>query len=221
MRYRFYREHKYICSLLNNFESSIAKADFTDPIETAQLAQALDNLADLLKSHAEHEETAIHALLKEKEITYHLSIEAQHTSHEKDFTALKEMLRQNSHLSAEKQISLGQEFYLSYRFFKSELLEHFHEEETTIMASLLAYYSDAELRQVEAKTYAQMTAHDMTEMVTVLFPHFNSHDKLFFLKEILQAEPDKFKQAWPNMQKLLNEHEVASFTICFEAAFLR
>jgi hypothetical protein len=61
---------------------------------------------------------------------------------------------------------------------------------------------------VEAKTYAQMTSDDMTGMVTILFPYFNLHDKSFFLKEMQQAEPDKFKKAWGEIQKLLSPHEM-------------
>ncbi len=193
MRYRLYQEHKYVSFVLSEFERLTAKTDFTDNLQIKHLQQQLSDLIDLMSGHAEHENQAIHALLKQKHSTLYESIEADHREHEKQFeqltTALVDVM--DNQFNDEK-ILQGHQFYLNYRLFLSENLQHLHQEETIIMAELQRLCTDVELRSIDASVYAQMTSEQMLEMTQVLFPHMNPVDKQHFIDDIRESQPEKF-----------------------------
>lgn len=193
MRYRFYREHKYLIFLLFELERLIAKADFNSNEQILNIKGHLNAYTTLLKAHAKHEENAIHALLKAKNSKVHENVEKNHKVHEKQGEALEQKL--NHLLSTEKEgkLSLGYDFYLAYRLFLIDNLQHFHDEETIILRELHRLYSDDELKTVERNTYSHMTPEEMIHMLEVLCPHMDSNDKAFFLNDIKEATPSKYK----------------------------
>ena len=96
---------------------------------------------------------------------------------------------------------MGNEFYLSYRSFYSEMLKHLYEEEKILLPPLQALYTDAELAALQAQTYQKMTPQDMLDMLNTFFPHANPEDRQFFLLEIKAAEPEKFKIVWEKLSE--------------------
>ena len=193
LRYRLYREHKYLIFRLSEVERQIAKTDFRSNVEVNTLVQQLNDLKDLLEGHAEHEDTAIHPLLERKNSDVHTRIEAEHRQHEiqfKDFNQqLQDILAANN---KDKRLSLVQDFYLAYRLFVSENLQHLHWEETVIMSELQKLYTDEELQKIDANTYSHMTPEEIIEMLDVLLPHMDANDKEFFLNDIKKAAPEKY-----------------------------
>lgn len=193
MRYRFYREHKYVSYRLSEFERLTAKIDFTDIAQVSELKAQLSSLAALMNAHAAHEDKAIHELLRQKGSTIHQTIEADHRHHAEFYQQLEQQLNNISENSNfEKKLTLGYHFYLSCRLFVSENLQHLHKEETLIMTELQKLYTDNELRTVERNTYDHMTPTDIVHMLEVLSPHMNTSDHEFFLAEIKLAEPEKY-----------------------------
>jgi len=193
MRFRFYREHKYVSYRLHELESLIAKTDFSIRSDVLTIKQQLSDLDALIKGHAMHEDNTLHALLKEKKSKIHELIEAEHHDFDRRFTQMRKLL--DAILVAKKEeqeLSLGYDFYLAYRLFVADNLKHFHDEETLIMPELQRLYTDDELRKIEHNTYHHMTPGQMLHMLKVLFPHMNSEDKTFFLDEMKAAEPEKF-----------------------------
>lgn len=208
MRYRLYREHKYVCFELTEFDRQTAKTDFTNENEVTSLSEKLTALTSLLKHHARHEDESIHELLRIKGVSIHHHIEADHHAHEDKFNELSEQLEKIQNLSSnDEKICMGHEFYLAYRLFHSELLQHLYYEETTLNDKLQSLYSDNALRTIDAKSYKQMTAEQLVQMMEVLFVHMNSNDRFHFLFDIHQSQPEKFAKAWPQIAPKMSKTE--------------
>lgn len=217
MRYQFYREHKYVSAALNDVERKIARTDFRDPKEVQEASQAFHDLCSMLQGHAEYENTCLHTLLEEKGSKVHLHAADDHGHQDEalhEIEGLFDLVQRAA--SADDQVSLGNQLYLTYRKFVADNLAHLHEEETTILPELQRLYTDAELKQVEAKAYCAMTPEDMVEMMRVLFPHMNPSDRAAFLSDIHDVQPEKFSIAWEAISPTLGEVERAR--LCQEFA---
>ncbi len=214
MRYRFYREHKYVSYVLSEFERLIAKTNFNNLLEIVTVKEQLNSIQELMAGHAEHENNSIHALLRQKGSSIHEAIEADHQHHEKQLKELENLLVTiTENTNQIEQLSLGYKFYLIYRLFVSENLKHLHEEETIIMSELQKLCTDEELRSVDFNTYTHMTPEQMIHMMEVLFPHMNLSDKEAFLIDIKESEPDKFRTAWKKIAPQLHIEEQKILTM--------
>lgn len=213
-RYKFYREHKYVSAAVNDVERLIAKTDFRN-VEAAQSAyQQFEELAAMLKGHADYENSCLHPLLKAKGSHVFQHAEEDHSLYDAMLDELKSKFK--TAIEEEKndeRIELGYELYLLFRKFVGKNLEHLHEEESIILPELQRLYSDEELKQVEKKTYKIMTADELVEMMQVLFTHMNPSDKMAFLEDVKEAEPEKFHMAWPGIESLLTPNEKQDFLL--------
>jgi len=197
MRYKFYREHKYVSAAVNDVERLIAKIDFRKQDEVAKVKQAFDALIHMLKGHAHYENETLHELLRKKGSEVYKHVEQDHVQYEQQIADLEERLKKVMESSEpEEQVELGYQFYVWFRKFAGDNLLHLHEEETVILPELQRLYSDEELSKVEFKTYNMMTPEDMIEMLEVLFPHMNPSDHEVFLADIRACDPEKFAAIW-------------------------
>jgi len=209
MRYKFYREHKYVSAAINDVERLIAKTDFRVRSEVEKAKQAFDVLVHMLKGHAQYENETLHELLRKKNSEVYKHIEQDHVAYEKQIQDLEERLKKViESTKSEEQVELGYQFYLWFRKFAGDNLLHLHEEETVILPELQRLYSDEELRKVECKTYNMMTPEQLIEMLEVLFPHMNPSDHEVFLADIKACDPEKFAAIWHQIQRSNpNKHE--------------
>ena len=158
MRYKFYREHKFVSAAVNDVERLTAQTDFTNQTQTTQLKKIFEGLVLMLMGHAHYENEALHSLLKAKGSTVCTHIEADHERYKQQLADLETRLHDAlSATSNEHQIELGYQFYLWLRKFAGDNLLHLHEEETVILPELQRLYSDEELSKVEFATYNIMT----------------------------------------------------------------
>lgn len=205
MRYRFYRVHKYVCFELSEFERASAKVNFLDTKACVVLKEQWNTLVNMLKHHGEYEDEHIHDLLRQKNSELALNIEQEHEVHEEAFQALTHQLE--AIIASEdlcEKIIQGNEFYLAYRLFYSQMLKHLYDEETVLLPALQALYSDEELAKLQAKTYEQMAPEHMLGMLNAIFLHANPEDMYFFANEMKKAEPEKFNIVW---DKLLESYK--------------
>lgn len=208
MRYKFYREHKYVSFALNNVERLIAKTDFRDRQEVDTVTKEFDSVINMLKGHAHYEDTCLHSLLKNKNSKIYAHIETDHKHLDETLAHLQELLKKVVTCHQEdEQVEAGYQFYLWFRKFVGDNLVHLHEEETVILPELQRLYTDEELKQVEAKTYAIMTTEQIIHMLEVLFPHMNPSDRYAFLADIKEAQPEKFDAAWKAIKNTLPPRE--------------
>lgn len=208
MRYKFYREHKYVSAALNDLERLIAKTDFRQHTEIENIEKEFNLLITMLKGHAQYEDQTLHKLLQNKASAVYKDIEKEHKHMDETIANLQTMLKNTrAATEEEKQIELGDQFYLWYRKFVGDNLIHLHEEETVILPELQRLYDDETLRAVEFPTYSCMSVDQLVDMIQVLFPHMNPIDRLAFLTDIKDSVPDKFIQAWQNIQAILAPYE--------------
>jgi hypothetical protein len=208
MRYKFYREHKYVSFRCNEVERLIAKADFSQDEEVAIVREAFERLMQLLQGHAAYENNSLHELLKKKNSPVYERIEQDHEHLEEQIAFLRNLLDKiiEAHTQEDK-IEAGYQFYLWFRKFNGDNLIHLHEEETIILPELQRLYSDEELKKVEAATYNIMTVQELMQMLSALFPQMNCSDWEAFLIDIKDAEPIKFLEIWDWIEKMMSDEE--------------
>ncbi len=200
MRYRFYRVHKFVCFELSEFERAAAKTDFLDSKACDALKEKLISLTHMLIHHGEYEDAHIHDLLRQKNSQLQLAIENEHKQHEQVLNNLANQLEQIINIqNQDEKLIRGNDFYLSYRLFYSEMLKHLYEEETILLPELQSLYTDDELAKLQAKTYQKMTPDNMLGMLNVILPHVNAEDLRFFANEMKRAEPEKFELVWAQL----------------------
>jgi hemerythrin-like domain-containing protein len=208
MRYKFYREHKYVSFALNDLERWIAKADFRDISQAERINAEFQAVVDMLKGHAEYENTALHVLLKRKGSKVYEEVEQDHHHYDRMLADLQKRLSKVlACTDDEKRIELGYEFYLWFRKFVGDNLIHLHEEETVVLPELQRLYSDDELKLVEAETYRKMTSGQMIHMMEVLFPHMNIVDKEAFLTDVKECQPEKYALVWQGIEPHFTDAE--------------
>ena len=197
MRYKFYREHKYVSHRFNELERLVARTDFRQTEELNNIKEAFEQLIQLLEGHAKYEDDSLHVLLKRKNSVVYKHIEEDHEQLDKQIASLRNLLVKISEAGTqEDKVEAGYQFYLWFRKFSGDNLIHLHEEETIILPELQRLYSDEELRNVEAATYSIMTAEELIQMLEELFPHMNPSDWQAFLADIQEAVPAKFIEVW-------------------------
>ena len=208
MRYKFYREHKYVCAAINDVERLIAKTDFTSVAQAAKVKEAFKDLLPMLKSHADYENSRLHRLLRERGSLIYQHAEEDHQAYEQKLNDLSTRLEKILATTVvEEKVELSYQLYLWFRKFAGDNLLHLHEEETVILPELQRLYSDEELSQVEFESYSVMTAEDLIHMMKILFPHMNPQDRLAFLTDIKTCDEDKFAQAWLGIREQLDQSE--------------
>jgi hemerythrin-like domain-containing protein len=208
MRYKFYREHKYVSAAVNDLERLVAKTDFCIRADVEKIKKEFNMLIQMLKGHAEYENETLHELLKKKGSAVFKQVEEDHERYEQQLADLESRLNKIlENTSPDDQIELGYQFYLWFRKFAGDNLLHLHEEETVILPELQRLYSDDVLSTVEFGSYRMMTPEQLIHMVIVLFPHMNPTDREVFLSDIKTCDPVKFSIAWRGVQSMLDLNE--------------
>ena len=204
MRYKFYREHKYVSAALNNLERLVAQTDFTNRSAVEHVEQEFNTLIEMLNGHAHYENETLHKLLKMKTSAVYKHIEEDHKQMDETIHKLQALLQTVKEATQEEErIELGYQFYLWYRKFVGENLIHLHEEETIILPELHRLYTDKELREIEFATYRIMTVEQIIDMMKELFPHMNPADREALLKDMKDSVPEKLAQAWQDIQSII------------------
>ncbi len=214
VRYKFYREHKYLSFVLNDLERLVAKTNFQISEELEKVADQFKAAVELLKGHAEYADNCLHVLLKQKDSKVYEHIEKDHGLLDATINNLQLLLDQvNFAVAATEKIEAGYQFYISYRKFVGDNLIHLHEEETIILPELQRLYSDEELKEVEAKAYAVMSPHELIDMLQVLFLHMNADDKNAFLSDIKECQFEKYAAILPKIKTQIPERELPLITL--------
>ena len=201
MRYRFYREHKYVSAAVNDLERLIAKTNFKEHCEIDTVKKEFEALVQMLKGHAHYENETLHELLRKKDSAVYKHVEADHVQYDQQLKDLENRLNKViKSTNPEEQIENGYQFYLWYRKFVGDNLLHLHEEETVILPELQRLYSDEILSTVEFSSYNVMTPEELVHMMKVLFPYMNPDDREAFLTDIKACNEEKFNLAWQGIQ---------------------
>lgn len=208
MRYRLYREHKY---LLMNFDKVLqlcGVTDFSVQEEVDVMSKSIEQLFLLLQGHADFEESRIHALLRANGSLLADKADADHAEHKvaEDLINVHfEAIRKETDKTMKHQY--GYALYLNLRDFLKETLEHLSYEERIIMPELQRLCTDDELRDIDFISYKQMTPEQMVHMMEELSPVMNLSDKHVYFEDMNLCEPEKFSIAWQKLKDLVSTSE--------------
>lgn len=206
---RLYREHKYVILVLNDLGSKIAKADFRDAEQREDMMTDLTGVINLLHFHAQHEDEKIHGLLKKYRLPIVEEIEADHQHYESLFKVLKNKLSAIKLAKTDREkIDLGYQFYLNYRQFTAENLQHINKEEMQLMPELAKLCTEEELQSIDFPVYQAMNSEELVGMFETLFPVLNQDDKEYFIQDLIAAAPLKFNENWPKIAELLSIQDI-------------
>jgi len=92
MRYKFYREHKYVSFRFDELERLIARTDFRQNEELNRVKEEFEQLIQLLATHAQYENDSLHELLKRKNSAVYKHIEEDHEHLDKQIISLQNLL---------------------------------------------------------------------------------------------------------------------------------
>ena len=112
-RYRLYREHKYLFYVLSELLQLVSTLNFSIKESRNELRNQLNKISSLFQSHAEHEESRIHFILRNKCSPIFHEAEEHHHEQKLYFEGLDKKLDLIDSVSNTDDIHFhGYEFYL-------------------------------------------------------------------------------------------------------------
>ncbi|AGS66959.1 hemerythrin domain-containing protein [Streptomyces collinus] len=128
--------------------TELGAADITHGAAAAEQAERCLAMTRELREHADHEDTFIHRLLRERAPEAADALDAEHIRLDAAFTTLDEQARALPTTPAEALPEAQHALYLALNEVISAYLAHLHLEETVAMPALWQYAADAELGAV-------------------------------------------------------------------------
>ncbi|MEV5801898.1 hemerythrin domain-containing protein [Streptomyces collinus] len=128
--------------------TELGAADLTPGTAAAEQAERCLAMTRELREHADHEDTFIHQLLRERAPEAADALDAEHLRLDAAFTTLDEQARALPGTPAETLPEAQHALYLALNEVISAYLAHLHLEETVAMPALWQYAGDAELAAV-------------------------------------------------------------------------
>ncbi len=190
--------HKYLECVSVDILLQLAKVSYTDKKTLDVIITDIENFQAMLSAHATWEEQFVFKYLAE-EMT---KAEVQH--HRQLESILQSILQKlkSSNIAQSKSLH---HIYLGFRKFHSDLLLHLYDEETKIMSKLCKKLSDQQLRQIDQEIYSQMSAQDMVDMVSKLFPPCNLEERLAVIEDLQRVNAIEFEKAESELIKYLRQ----------------
>ena len=211
MRYKLYREHKYISAAVNDVVRLLAKADFLLPETIIEIKEAFANLWPVLAWHSRYEDEVYHPLLASHGVYDFAQIETDHLENKQKIIMLEKQLAAVAALTNPvERVEQGYQLYLAFRKFSTQNLEHLDVEEECLLPALQRLCSDDELRVAEFGIYKVMPIDEMIQTIKTIFPHMNVHDRRAILTDFKACDPQRFAALWEGIQADLAPAERAS-----------
>lgn len=208
MRYRLYREHKYLLLRFHDLLQQCGITDFASEKEFSKLKMMFEQLVMLLEGHADYEETRIHKLLIARGSSMGIAADTDHAHHkviESEIRAIFERISKENNSPVKQEA--GYQLYLKLRDFLKETLEHLDYEEKVLMPELQRLCTDDELREIYFISYRQMLPEQMVHMIEELSSVMSLQDKIVYFTDMNLCEPEKFAIAWQKLKELVAEED--------------
>ena len=211
MRYKLYREHKYISAAVNDVVRLLAKADFLLPETITEVKKAFAGLWPVLAWHSQYEDEVYHPLLAAHGVYDFAQIETDHLENKQKIIALEARLAAIAALTdPTERVEQGYQLYLAFRKFSTQNLEHLDIEEEVLLPALQKLCSDQELRVAEFAIYQTMPLEEIIRIIKVILPHMNVHDRRAILTDFKACDAQLFVALWEGIQADLAPTERAS-----------
>jgi hypothetical protein len=197
MSFRFFKETKPLSAALCEIETFIAQSDFRDPLSRLSLQEKFQGLEKILTIHSQYEKARL-----EKIFPHNSLLLSRYSSRNSDEALQKDQVKSLIlDLETKDPLQVGDDLYLTYSKFVSEILAHLHEIETVVLPELEKNYSEVQLRQLEQSVYNDLTADEILEWMRCLFPYLNAKEREEFILSLQELQPEKFLQIAPIIEE--------------------
>ncbi len=171
--------HKGIRKELFDFIILAGTTQFNDAQALENLQSKFNNLINLLRDHARHEDQFIHPLLKKNVPEMEHRLEADHVQQDLLLnnlcTHFDEILK---FADPARRAQCGHQFYQAMNYFVGEYLLHLHEEEHKITQLLWQNYSDEEILNAIMKLISSFTIAETRLSYAVMLPALNPDERV-------------------------------------------
>ncbi|MBB5926804.1 hemerythrin domain-containing protein [Streptomyces echinatus] len=144
-----------------------------------------------LREHADHEDTFIHQLLRERAPEAADALDAEHIRLDAAFAALDERARALPATSAEALPEAQHALYLALNEVISAYLAHLHLEETVAMPALWQYASEQELAAVFTAFRASRTQEEALTDLHRMLPALPPASRAAIVRGVVDAVPGR------------------------------
>jgi hypothetical protein len=189
-RFDIYRTiHKALRLRMSELLVATGRLDCGNDDEVASLCASLDEFCAFCISHLEHEDEFIHPALEARMPLSSWKINAEHRDHERDIETLMAAADALRRAPVSARSLHAQMVYHTLGLFIAHNLMHMYVEETEHNRTLWQYYSDDEIREINARLLAHVTQTQMTYGLRYMLPAMQPEERVTMLLEIRATAP--------------------------------
>ncbi|MFE6176308.1 hemerythrin domain-containing protein [Streptomyces sp. NPDC056464] len=174
--------------------TELGAADVSDRDSAAEQAVRCLAMTQELREHADHEDTFIHQLLRERSPEAADALDAEHVRLDAAFVALDERARSLPDTPPEALPEAQHRLYLALNEAISAYLAHLHAEETVAMPALWQYAGDEELAAVYGAFRSSRTPEQALTDLRRMLPALPPAPRLAIVRDVVDAatgQPDE------------------------------
>ncbi|WP_328430180.1 hemerythrin domain-containing protein [Streptomyces sp. NBC_00443] len=174
----------------------LGAADIAQTGAAAEQAHRCLAMTQELREHADHEDTYIHQLLRERAPEAADALEAEHIRLDSAFAALDDRARALPGISADALPEAQHALYLALGEVISAYLAHLHLEETVAMPALWQFAGEKELAAVMTAFHASRPPEEALTDLHRMLPALPPAPREAIVREVVENAP------WPADQTL-------------------
>lgn len=167
----------------------LGAADATEPDSLAELAGRCMAMLQELREHADHEDTYIHPLLRERAPEVAGTLDAEHHRLDPVLTALDRRARALPTVTADDLPAAQHDLYLAFNDLISAYLAHLHAEETVAMPALSEGCTDDEITAILDAFRASRTPEQGLADLCTMLPYLPAHTRAAIVRDVLGTGP--------------------------------
>ena len=167
----------------------LGAADIAEPGAVAEQSARCLAMTRELREHADHEDTFIHQLLRERAPEAADALDAEHVRLDAAFVALDDRARALPGTPPEALPEAQHALYLALNEVISAYLAHLHTEETVAMPALWQYASESELAAVYSAFKASRTPEQALGDLRGMLPALPPATRTTIMRGVLGAAP--------------------------------
>ncbi len=164
----------------------------TDPGDTAEIAETLQALRDLLhfcRGHMAHENDFVHAAMEARRPGSAEVTASDHVGHENAIRALEGISASLEYGAVEDRTAVLQRLYRQCALFVAENLEHMAVEESHNNLVLWETHTDTEIMAIEHALVASIPPADLMMALRWMLPWMNAQERAGMLGGMRQGMP--------------------------------
>lgn len=181
-RFNIYTEiHKGLRAFMCEVLVQVGRLDPRDPGEIRSAAAAVRELIEFARGHLQHEDEWIHPALEARRPGSSRESQADHRQHLEAFTLLETSLRALERSEGSERNAAALRLYRQLALFVGENFEHMHIEETENHATLVACYSEQEVRELNQRLVAAVSPGMLATALRWMVPSVSAPERASLL----------------------------------------